>query len=239
MLRASILLRRVRGLLGVGGAGAGIAQGRHRVQRAGAADGWRDACGSARRRRRGSLVRRSLISIRMPALTQALANPLATDGLGNYTFYAAPGRYEIEICGPEHHHQATAERDSAERSEHADVHFASRRPAASPRFRFRSAATSRSAEPRPSRARSRWAARPVPSTGQANTWTATQTFQGPTPWVDVAAYGARAIVTTAIRRPARLLRSQSATLGGQRAHFQNKRRHLAVRRGSDEHAEHA
>ncbi len=33
-------------------------------------------------------------------LTQALANPIATDGLGNYTFYAAPGRYEIEISGP-------------------------------------------------------------------------------------------------------------------------------------------
>ena len=32
-------------------------------------------------------------------LTQALANPLATDGLGNYFFYAAPGRYTIEISG--------------------------------------------------------------------------------------------------------------------------------------------
>ena len=35
-----------------------------------------------------------------PALTQALANPLSADGLGNYSFYAAPGRYEIEISGP-------------------------------------------------------------------------------------------------------------------------------------------
>src|SRR5258707_3693640 len=34
------------------------------------------------------------------ALTQALANPTATDGLGNYSFYAAPGKYEIEISGP-------------------------------------------------------------------------------------------------------------------------------------------
>jgi hypothetical protein len=33
-------------------------------------------------------------------LTQALANPTATDGLGNYSFYAAPGKYEIEISGP-------------------------------------------------------------------------------------------------------------------------------------------
>ena len=35
-----------------------------------------------------------------PGLTQALANPTTTDGMGNYTFYAAPGKYEIEISGP-------------------------------------------------------------------------------------------------------------------------------------------
>src|SRR5579859_2733661 len=35
-----------------------------------------------------------------PALTQALANPTTSDGLGNYFFYAAPGKYEIEISGP-------------------------------------------------------------------------------------------------------------------------------------------
>lgn len=34
------------------------------------------------------------------ALTQALANPTTTDGLGNYSFYAAPGKYELEISGP-------------------------------------------------------------------------------------------------------------------------------------------
>ena len=34
------------------------------------------------------------------ALTQALANPTTTDGLGNYSFYAAPGKYEIELSGP-------------------------------------------------------------------------------------------------------------------------------------------
>src|ERR1700739_2502848 len=32
-----------------------------------------------------------------PLLTQALANPTTTDGMGNYFFYAAPGQYEIEI----------------------------------------------------------------------------------------------------------------------------------------------
>jgi hypothetical protein len=35
-----------------------------------------------------------------PGLTQAIANPTTTDGLGNYFFYAAPGRYEIEVSGP-------------------------------------------------------------------------------------------------------------------------------------------
>jgi hypothetical protein len=34
------------------------------------------------------------------ALMQASANPTTTDGLGNYFFYAAPGKYEIEISGP-------------------------------------------------------------------------------------------------------------------------------------------
>ncbi|MGB9465441.1 MAG: hypothetical protein WBR10_10030 [Candidatus Acidiferrum sp.] len=33
-------------------------------------------------------------------LTQAISNPTTTDGLGNYSFYAAPGKYEIEISGP-------------------------------------------------------------------------------------------------------------------------------------------
>ncbi|HXL23027.1 MAG TPA: hypothetical protein VOA78_11215 [Candidatus Dormibacteraeota bacterium] len=35
-----------------------------------------------------------------PALTQALANPTTSDGLGNYHFYAAPGKYMVEISGP-------------------------------------------------------------------------------------------------------------------------------------------
>ncbi len=34
-----------------------------------------------------------------PQLTQALVNPLTTDGLGNYSFYALPGKYTIQIYG--------------------------------------------------------------------------------------------------------------------------------------------
>src|SRR5579863_4024030 len=34
-------------------------------------------------------------------LTQALANPTTTDGMGNYFFYAAPATYEVEISGPQ------------------------------------------------------------------------------------------------------------------------------------------
>jgi hypothetical protein len=34
------------------------------------------------------------------ALTQAISYPTATDGLGNYFFYAAPGKYMIEISDP-------------------------------------------------------------------------------------------------------------------------------------------
>src|ERR1700743_1586189 len=34
------------------------------------------------------------------ALTQAIGTPMTTDGLGNYSFYAAPGLYEIAISGP-------------------------------------------------------------------------------------------------------------------------------------------
>jgi hypothetical protein len=35
-----------------------------------------------------------------PALTQQLANPTKTDGLGNYHFYASPGKYTVQVFGP-------------------------------------------------------------------------------------------------------------------------------------------
>jgi len=33
-------------------------------------------------------------------LTVAAPNPFQTDGIGNYHFYAAPGRYQIQVSGP-------------------------------------------------------------------------------------------------------------------------------------------
>ena len=57
-----------------------------------------------------------------PGLTQALANPTSTDGLGNYTFYAAPGRYEVEISGPSITTKQLPERNSSQRSDRANIH---------------------------------------------------------------------------------------------------------------------
>jgi hypothetical protein len=49
------------------------------------------------------------------ALTQALANPTTTDGLGNYFFYAAPGKIRNRVLRTGHHHEADSQCDLAER----------------------------------------------------------------------------------------------------------------------------
>ncbi len=54
------------------------------------------------------------------ALTQALANPTTSDGMGNYKFYAAPGRYVIEISGPSITTRQVRDVILAERSQPAD-----------------------------------------------------------------------------------------------------------------------
>jgi len=51
------------------------------------------------------------------ALTQALANPLSADGMGNYKFLRRAGRYMIEISGPGIITKANPQRHPAERSE--------------------------------------------------------------------------------------------------------------------------
>jgi hypothetical protein len=122
-----------------------------------------------------------------PGLTQALANPIATDGLGNYTFYAAPGRYEIEISGP-----------SIVTKQLPNV-ILPNDPSA-PTF---TTVTSTSGISAFSLALSgnltvsgsaaitgtlTVGGAPVPSTGQDNQWTAAQRFKGPDPWRDITAY---------------------------------------------------
>ncbi len=120
-------------------------------------------------------------------LTQALANPTTTDGLGNYTFYAAPGRYEIEISGP-----------SITDEQFPNVILPN--DPSSPTF---TSVTSTSGISAYSLSLSgnltvsgsaavtgtlTVGGAPVPSTTQDNQWSASQRFRGPIPWRDITAY---------------------------------------------------
>lgn len=121
------------------------------------------------------------------ALTQALANPIATDGLGNYTFYAAPGRYEVEISGP-----------SIATKQLPNVILPN--DPSSPTF---TTVTSTSGISAFSLSLSgnltvngsaavtgslTVGGAPVPSTTQDNQWTSPQRFKGSDPWRDITAY---------------------------------------------------
>jgi hypothetical protein len=122
-----------------------------------------------------------------PGLTQALANPISTDGLGNYTFYAAPGRYEIEISGP-----------SIITKQLPNVILPN--DPSSPTFTTVTTTSGISAFSLSLSGNltvSGSAAvtgsltvggAPVPSTNQDNRWTAAQRFKGPDPWRDITAY---------------------------------------------------
>ena len=121
------------------------------------------------------------------ALTQALANPLSTDGLGNYTFYAAPGRYEIEISGP-----------SITTKQLPNVILPSDPTA--PTFTTVTTTSGISAfslsltgnlTVNGSAAVTGTltvGGAPIPSVGADNQWTSSQRFKGPIPWRDVTAY---------------------------------------------------
>jgi hypothetical protein len=121
------------------------------------------------------------------ALTQALANPISSDGLGNYTFYAAPGRYEIEISGP-----------SITTKQIPNVILPSDPTA--PTFATVTTTSGISAfsltlsgnltvqgSAAITGALSVGGA-PVPSTAADNQWTASQRFKGSDPWRDITAY---------------------------------------------------
>ena len=122
-----------------------------------------------------------------PGLTQALANPTTTDGLGNYTFYAAPGRYEIEISGP-----------SITTKQIPNVILPSDPTA--PTFSTITTTNGISAfslvlagnlTVQGSAAITgslTVGGAPIPSVNQDNQWTASQRFKGADPWRDITAY---------------------------------------------------
>ena len=121
------------------------------------------------------------------ALTQALANPLSADGLGNYTFYATPGRYEIEISGP-----------GITTKQLPNVILPS--DPTSPTFTTVTTTSGISAfslsltgDLTVSGSLSvagtlSLGGAPIPSTGQDNQWAASQRFKGPIPYRDFTAY---------------------------------------------------
>jgi len=120
-------------------------------------------------------------------LTQALANPTTTNGLGNYTFYAAPGRYEIEISGP-----------TITTQQFPNVILPS--DPSSPTFTTVTSTSGISAFSLSLTGNLTVAGSaavtgsltvggaPVPSTTEDNQWTAPQRFKGSDPWRDITAY---------------------------------------------------
>lgn len=120
-------------------------------------------------------------------LTQALANPTATDGLGNYSFYAAPGLYEIEISGP-----------SITTKQMPNVILPPN--PTSPTFTTVTTTSGISAFSLSLSGNLTVAGSAaitgsltvggasIPSTSQDLQWTASQRFKGPDPWRDITAY---------------------------------------------------
>jgi hypothetical protein len=122
-----------------------------------------------------------------PALTQALANPITTDGLGNYSFYAAPGRYMIEISGP----GITTKQvpDVILPSDPSAPTFTSVTTTSGISAFSLSLAGNLTVNGSAAVTGSLTVGgAAVPSTSQDNQWTAGQRFKGPIPYRDVTAY---------------------------------------------------
>jgi hypothetical protein len=122
------------------------------------------------------------------ALTQALANPTVSDGMGNYNFYAVPGRYKIEISGP----GITTRQipDVILPNDPSAPTFTSLTTTSG----INAFSLTLSGNLTVSGSAAITGALtvnggPVPSTGAVNTWTASQYFKGPVPWRDCTAYG--------------------------------------------------
>ena len=130
-----------------------------------------------------------------PALTQALANPFTTDGMGNYNFYAAPGRYVIEVSGPAITTRQI--RDVIVPNDPSAPTFTSLTTTSGINaFTLSLSGNLTVAGGAAVTGSLTVGGAPVPSVNQANTWTALQqfngntAFKGPSPWYDILAYGA-------------------------------------------------
>jgi hypothetical protein len=130
------------------------------------------------------------------ALTQALANPTTSDGMGNYNFYAAPGRYVIEISGPSittrQIRDVILPNDPSQPTTFSSITT----PGNISGFTLSLAGNLTVAGSAAITGTLTVGGAPVPSTGQANTWALSQTFKGPSPWRDVMAFGAKCDGTT-------------------------------------------
>jgi hypothetical protein len=122
-----------------------------------------------------------------PGLTQALANPTTADGMGNYTFYASPGRYEIEISGP----NITTKQlpnvilpSDPTSPTFTTVTTTSGISAFSLSLSGNLTVTGSAAVTGSLTV----GGAAVPAATQENQWTASQHFKGPIPWRDVSAY---------------------------------------------------
>src|SRR5579863_7961627 len=125
------------------------------------------------------------------ALTQALANPTTSDGMGNYNFYAAPGRYVLEISGPSITTRQVRDvilpNDPSQPTTFSSITTTGNISG----FTLSLAGNLTVAGSAAITGTLTVGGAPVPSTTQVNTWTSSQTFKGPSPWRDVMAFGAK------------------------------------------------
>ncbi len=122
-----------------------------------------------------------------PALTQALANPLSADGMGNYSFYAAPGRYMIEFSGPGILPKQIP--NVILPSDPSTPTFTSVTTTSGISAFSLSLTGNLTVNGSTAVAGSLTVGGlPVPTTNQDNQWTAGQRFKGPIPWRDISGY---------------------------------------------------
>jgi len=130
------------------------------------------------------------------AMTQALANPTHSDGMGNYNFYAAPGRYVLEISGPaittRQVRDVILPNDPTQPTTFSSITTSGNISG----FTLSLAGNLTVAGSAAVTGTLTVGGAPVPSTAQPNTWTNSQSFKGPSPWRDVKAFGAKCDGTT-------------------------------------------